>query len=135
MQYEDWLWYLAREQANKSGFLKGMRNWSILFFAGVLFFIIVYCLMHLWKLEEGFTYAAICFIVWSGLIHLSDRLHMNRRNMIALSTTDESTNLHSLVTLLIKRRLGIISVIFLVLGFLSEVGNQITTWVSGSGSL
>lgn len=128
VNHEDWLWTLACNEAKGSRFLKGMCYISIIMFLVILSFGLQYVLIiGLWNWGEALNYVAISFIAWAGIVHLSDRLSTGEKKTIALSKTktEGHLNMDSMVHLAMKKKLGIISLIFLILGLFSEAASQV----------
>jgi predicted RNA-binding Zn-ribbon protein involved in translation (DUF1610 family) len=119
------LWNTAVHSANKFRafrFALSGSTFIVIFFTFVVWF---YTAQHIWKLQEGLDYAAIVLIAWAGIVHLSDRLFINKSATIASCTNSNEVNINRLIELVAKRRLGLISASFLALGFMCEIARFI----------
>ena len=117
----DDLWNATSYAAIRTTILRSIIVISVMVFGIVIWFTVEYISKGLWELEDGLTFIAIVFIGWAGIVHLSNRLSMNKADALAICRTDADINLHSLAELAKKIQLGRISVIFLVMGILSEM--------------
>ena len=125
MDSDEWLWYLANSQVKCDRFLKRMYWRSGVFFMIIVFFAVFWTLFGFWNLRESLAYTGIYFLFYSMFVHLSDRLFLGREQVRNLSRTDEGKNLESSLHIVRRKKLGVISFVFLFLGFLSEVGTAI----------
>lgn len=118
---EDDLWNTARHASIRSTTLKSIIVISVMVFGITIWSAADYISKDLWELKDGLTYVAIIFISWAGIVHLSDRLFMNKAEAIAICRTDHDINRHALVETAKRKQLGWIVLIFLVMGILTEV--------------
>jgi len=120
MNSEDWLWYLACNAAKRDRFLKKMYWYSASYFTIIVFFAVVWRMIGFWSVLNSLTYIGINFLFFAMFVHLSDRLFLSREQVNTLSRTDEGKNFDSFLHIVRRKKLGIISLVFLFLGFLSE---------------
>jgi hypothetical protein len=125
MNNDDWLWYLACNAARRDRFLKKMYWSSGGYFTLILFFAVMWRIIGFWSVLNSLTYIGINFLFFAMFVHLSDRLFLGREQVNILNRTDEGKNLDSSLHIVRRKKLGIISLVFLFLGFLSEAGTAI----------
>lgn len=119
------LWNTAVGSANKSRafrFALSGSTFMVIFFGFVVWF---YTAQHIWKLREGLDYAAIVFIAWAGIVHLSDRLFIDKSTAIAACTDNDKTNIVRLTEMIARRRIGLLCTFLLGLGFACEIARFI----------
>lgn len=115
------LWRAAARDAHRNRALR-FSCWGSGFVPVFLGFAVWYFTTEdVWLLKEGLDYAAVVFIAWAGIVHLSDRLFMDRSASIAASITHSELAMHDLTDLVARRRIGFISASFLAMGFLLEI--------------
>ena len=119
------LWNTAVRSANKFRAFRFALNASAFMVVFLPLVVWYYTAQHFWELKEGLDYAAIIFIAWAGLVHLSDRLFINKSTAIASCTNSNEVNIRRLIELVAKRRLGLISASFLALGLICEIARFI----------
>lgn len=106
MNGEDWLWYLACNQAKRDRFLRRMYRSSAGFFTLIIFFAVVWRMVGFWSVLSSLTYVGINFLFFAMFVHLSDRLFLSREQANTLSRTDEVKNLDSSLHIVRKKKLG-----------------------------
>jgi hypothetical protein len=119
---DDWLLYLACNAIKRDRFLKRIYRLSGVFFATILFFSVSWPLFGFWRVQDGLTYAGIYFILFAAFVHLSDRVFLSEEHVKAIIRPNEGNNLGHSIQILRRKRLGIVSCVFLALGFLGEAG-------------
>jgi hypothetical protein len=114
------VWDVAKYYAARSSCIKALVILSIGSLIIVLSFGIAYFLLGIWSMDQSLTYVSIAFILWAGFLHLSDRLRINEHSATKLFS---GGNLENLIDLIIRKKIGWMSLVFLVLGVFGELVN------------